>query len=114
MSYNFKIDDQTYTALSFNTSFDKNTKELAFFIYDSTEEEQKTFIENKKNCQLKLINVIVDFFIIDINGKKYAFEFNENKDLIKNLFFKKDLKIGFAFQDSHNHLIKDLCFTVDY
>lgn len=114
MSYNFKIDDEIYIALSFNTSFDKKTKELAFFIYDSTEEEQKIFIENKKYCQLKLINVIIDLLIIDLNGKKYAFEFNENKDLIKNLFSKKELKIGFAFQDSHNNLIKELCFTVDY
>lgn len=114
MSYTFKIDGENYILLSFYTSFDKNTKELAFFIYDSNEEEQKIFLENKSNCQLKLINVIVDFFIIQINDKKYAFEFNENKDLIKNLFFKKELEIGFAFQDVNKNLIKELCFTVDY
>ena len=48
MSYNFKIDDEIYIALSFNTSFDKNTKELAFFIYDSTEEEKKHLLKIKK------------------------------------------------------------------
>ena len=52
--------------------------------------------------------------LIQINDKKYAFEFNENKDLIKNLFFKKELEIGFAFQDVNKNLIKELCFTVDY
>lgn len=114
MSYTFKIDGQDYISLSFNTSFDQNTKELAFFIYESTKEDRNIFLENKNRFTLKLINIISDFFILESNNIKYAFEFNKNKDLIKDLFLKKELEVGFAFEDDNNNLITELCFTVDY
>lgn len=114
MSHTFKIDGEEYISLSFNTSFDKSTKELGFFIYDSTEEEKIIFLENKNKFKLKLINVISDFFILENNNIKYAFEFNQNKDLIKSLFLKNALQVGFAFKDSKQEFIKELCFTVDY
>lgn len=114
MSHGFKIDGKDYISLSFNTSFDQDTKELAFFIYDSTKEDQTIFLNNKNSFKLKLINVISDFFILENNNIRYAFEFNQNKDLIKNLFLKNALQVGFAFKDSKQEFIKELCFTVDY
>jgi hypothetical protein len=114
MSHTFKINGQDYISMSFNTSFDQNTKELAFFIYDSTKEDRAIFLENKNMFKLKLINVRSYFFILESNNIKYAFEFNNNKELIKDLFLKKELEIGFAFEDNNNNLITELCFTVDY
>lgn len=117
MHYIFKINGESFIALKNNIYFDKKDKEFAIFLLDIEEKFKNDIINNKQQIKINLTSgITICHFILDIGIYKFAFELlgNPNIETIRNMINNKELEIGFAFQDSNENLIHELCFTVDY
>lgn len=113
MSYTFIINKNSYVCLDCHIGFDTETKELAFFIDNSTEEDKNFFLLHKNEFKLSLIEEPLCYFVLEFDNRFFAFGIEKN-DVLIDFFNKHELEIGFAFKDSQKELIQELCFTVDY
>lgn len=113
MPYTFIMNNNSYVCLDCHIGFDIDTKELAFFIDNFTEDDKNFFLLHKNDFKLSLIQDPLSYFVLEFDNKFFAFGIEKN-DLLFDFFNKHELEIGFAFKNSHQEIIEELCFTVDY
>lgn len=69
MYYTFVINKNSYVCLDFHIGFDTETKELAFFIDNFTEEEKKFFLMHKNEFKLSLIQEPSCYFVLEFDNR---------------------------------------------